>query len=60
MDVDGGFADLLQQTQQLTANIDSASSLPRIERNLTQIGATASKLAYKASYCGPEGTDVKA
>jgi len=60
MDFDGGFGDLLQHAQQLNANMDTGEALPRIERNLIQIRDTASKMAYKAPYCGLESTDVKA
>jgi len=60
MDTDSGFADLLQQAQQLNANMDTGEALPRVERNLVQIRETASKMAYKAPYCGLESTDVKA
>jgi len=60
METDGGFADLLQQAQQLTANTDAASALPRVERNLAQIRESAAKLAYKTPYCGLESSDVKA
>jgi len=60
MDADSGFADLLQQAQQLNANMDTGEALPRVERNLIQIRETASKMAYKAPYCGVESTDVKA
>jgi len=60
MDTDSGFADLLQQAQQLNANMDTGEALPRVERNLIQIRETASKMAYKAPYCGIESTDVKA
>jgi len=60
MDTDSGFADLLQQAQQLNANMDTGEALPRVERNLIQIRETASKMAYKAPYCGLESTDVKA
>jgi len=60
MDSDGGFADLLQQAQQLNANMDTGEALPRVERNLIQIQDTASKMAYKVPYCGLESTDVKA
>jgi len=60
MDTDSGFADLLQQAQQLNANMDTGEALPRVERNLVQIRETASKMAYKAPYSGLESTDVKA
>jgi len=60
MDADGGFSDLLQQAQQLKANMDTGEALPRVERNLVQIRETAAKLAYRTPYCGVEGSDVKA
>jgi len=60
MDTDSDFSDLLQQAQQLNANMDTGEALPRVERNLVQIRETASKMVYKAPYCGTESTDVKA
>ena len=36
MDVDG-FEDLVQQAEQLTAEMDAGGELPRVERNLQQV-----------------------
>ena len=61
MDVDGdGFGDLVQQAQQLTADMDSGLELPRVERNLFQIRDAAQRMASKAPVVGQESTDVKA
>jgi nuclear pore complex protein Nup93 len=60
METDGGFSDLLQQAQQLKANMDTGEALPRVERNLVQIRETAAKLAYRTPYSALESSDVKA
>ena len=56
----GGFGDLLQQAQQLTADMDSGIDLPRVDRNLRQISEMAEKMASKAPTPGQESTNVKA
>ena len=59
MDVDG-FGDLLQQAQQLTADMDSGIELPRVDRNLRQISEIAGRMASKAPLVAQESTSVKA
>ena len=58
--MDTGLSDLLQQAQQLNANLDTGDPMPRIMRSLPQISDTASKLAHKTPYCDLESSDVKA
>ena len=73
MDTSEGFGALLHQAQRLTASMDPPTGaggvdvLPRVERNLTQIGEAAAKLAYRGPYStagggsgGIDSTDVKA
>lgn len=57
MDTDD-FADLQQQADQLTAEMDT--DLPRISRNLTQILEAGSRLLSKVAPISQESTDVKA
>ena len=59
MDMDG-FGDLLQQAQQLTADMDSGIELPRVDRNLRQISDIAGRLASKTPLVAPESTNIKA
>ena len=66
MDVDssvggsGGFGDLVQQAQQLTADMDSGLELPRVERNLLQLRDSALRLASRAPMAAQDSADVKA
>ena len=61
MEVDGGFGDLVQQAQQLTAQIDSGVELPRVERNIVQILDEAQRMAGRAPAPGArDQTDIKA
>ena len=61
MDVDmAGFGDLVQQAEQLTADMDSGGDLPRVERNLHQIMEAAARMATRAPQLGQDSTDVKA
>ena len=60
MDVDGGFGDLLQQAQQLTADMDTGMELPRVERNLQQLKEAAQRMASRVPLVAQETTDVKA
>lgn len=59
MEVDN-FGDLLQQAQQLTADMDSGIELPRVDRNLRQISEMAGRMASKAPLVGQESTNIKA
>ena len=60
MDVDSGFGDLLQQAQQLTADMDTGMELPRVERNLQQLKEAAQRMASRVPLVAQETTDVKA
>ena len=55
-----GFADLVQQAEQLTAEMDSGGELPRVERSLHQIMEAAQRMAARAPLGGQDSTDVKA
>ena len=55
-----GFGDLVQQAEQLTAEVDSGAELPRVERNLHQIMEVAQRMAQRAPPLAQEATDVKA
>ena len=59
MDMDG-FGDLVQQAEQLTADMDSGGELPRVERNLTQIMEAAQRMASRAPLGAQDSTDVRA
>lgn len=62
MDVDGaGFSDLLQQAEQLTAEMDGDGELPRVERNLRQILDAGQQLWSRTTQSVSKDTsDVKA
>ena len=61
MDVEvGGFSDLVQQAEQLTADMDSGGELPRVERNLHQIMEAAARMATRTPQLGQDSSDVKA
>ena len=55
-----GFGDLLQQAEQLTADIESGGELPRIERNLHQIAEAGDRLWKKTAGGVGEDADVRA
>uniref|UniRef100_A0A2R5LLL6 Nuclear pore protein n=2 Tax=Ornithodoros turicata TaxID=34597 RepID=A0A2R5LLL6_9ACAR len=56
-----GFGDLLQQAQQLTADIDGYADLPRVQRNLKQILEEGQQLWARTTQLAPKDTtDVKA
>lgn len=56
-----GFGDLLRSAEQLTADVDTGTELPRIEQNLRQIMETSQRLWTKtAQIGGQDETDVKA
>ena len=55
-----GFEELLQQTDQLTAHMDTGSELPRVERNLYQIKEAAQRMAVLSSRPAQDSADVKA
>ena len=55
-----GFGDLLQQAEQLTADIESGGELPRIERNLHQLAEAGDRLWKKTAGGVGEDDDVRA
>lgn len=59
MDTDG-FRDLLQQAEQLTAEMDSGTDLPHVERNLAQILEAGQRLLTKTAPASHDASDVKA
>ncbi|KAM7288940.1 nuclear pore complex protein Nup93 [Ixodes scapularis] len=62
MDEDSaGFGELLQQAEQLTADIDGNTDLPRVQRNLKQILEEGQQLwSRTAQLSAKDTTDVKA
>ncbi|ESO86520.1 hypothetical protein LOTGIDRAFT_179365 [Lottia gigantea] len=61
MDMDlEGFGDLLQKAEQLTAEMDSGTDLPHVDRNLQQILEAGSRLLSKTAPVSQDATDVKA
>ena len=54
------LADLLQEAEQLTADIDTGSELPRVKRNLQQIADASQRLLNRSGVPVDENTDVKA
>ncbi|KAL5021935.1 hypothetical protein ScPMuIL_001090 [Solemya velum] len=61
MEIDGeNFADLQHQAEQLTAEMDSGTDLPRVDRNLAQILEAGQRLLSKIAPISQDATDVKA
>ena len=60
MPIPRNFADLLQQAEELTADIETGEELPRVRRNLQQISEAGQRLLDKTSGVLDETTDVKA
>lgn len=58
--MDSYFGDLLQKAEQLAADMDTGSDLPRIERNLPQLAEAGQRLWSKTATSLSEGADVKA
>lgn len=56
----GDFTDLLQQAEQLTADMDSGTDLPHVERNLQQILEAGQRLLTRAAPASQDNTDVQA
>lgn len=55
------LANLLQEAEQLTADIGGEEELPRVRRNLQQIAEAGQRLLSKTTVGLPEDhTDVKA
>lgn len=55
-----GFRDLLQQAEQLTADMDSGTDLPHVERNLAQILEAGQRLMSRTAPAAHDASDVKA
>ena len=55
-----GFGDLLQRAEQLTADMDTGSELPRIERNLQQLADAGQRLWSKTASSTGDNADIKA
>ncbi|XP_074644286.1 nuclear pore complex protein Nup93-like [Tubulanus polymorphus] len=55
-----GFLDLLQQAEQLTADMDTGEDLPRVDRNLSQIMEVGQRLWTRTAHTIQDSTDVKA
>ncbi|XP_052817034.1 nuclear pore complex protein Nup93-like [Mya arenaria] len=60
MDDPSDFSDLQQQAMQLTADMDTGTDLPRVERNLNQILEAGQRLLAKVGPISQDNTDVKA
>lgn len=54
------FSDLQHQAEQLTAEFDTASDLPRVNRNIAQILEAGSRLLSKVAPISQDTTDVRA
>jgi len=57
---DPGLSSLLQQAEQLTADIEAGGELPRVRRNLQQIAEAGQRLLDKTSGVLDGNADVKA
>ncbi|GAB6021636.1 Nucleoporin nup93 [Chamberlinius hualienensis] len=63
MNEESGFGDLLDQAEQLTAQLEGGSELPRVERNLRQpceAGRQSWNKSAQIGGCGVDSNDVKA
>ncbi|VDI79073.1 Hypothetical predicted protein, partial [Mytilus galloprovincialis] len=54
------FSDLQQQAEQLTAEMESGTDLPRVTRNLAQILEAGERLLSKVAPISQDSSDVKA
>ena len=54
------FGDLLQQAEQLTADMDSGWELPRVERNLHQLAEAGQRLWSQTTGAAGDNAQVKA
>ncbi|CAH3176978.1 unnamed protein product [Porites lobata] len=54
------FGDLLQQAEQLTADMDSGWELPRVERNLHQLAEAGQRLWTQTTGAAGDNAEVKA
>lgn len=57
---DVSFSDLLHRAEQLTADVDPGTELPRIERNLTQLAEASQRLLSKTWTNVGDSSDIKA
>lgn len=54
------FSDLLQQAEQLTADMDTGGDLPRIDLNLHQLAEAGTRLWSRTTGTVGDSADVKA
>lgn len=54
------FTDLLHQAEQLTADVDTGTELPRIQRNLPQLAEASQRLLSRTQGTPGESSDIKA
>ena len=57
---DVSFSDLLHRAEQLTADVDPGTELPRIERNLAQLAEASQRLLSKTWTNVGDTSDIKA
>ena len=57
---DVSFEDLLNRAEQLTADVDTGTELPRIQRNLPQLAEASQRLLSRTLGGIGETSDVKA
>lgn len=57
---DISFSDLLHRAEQLTADVDPGTELPRIERNLSQLAEASQRLLSKTWTSVGDSSDIKA
>ncbi|XP_013389179.1 nuclear pore complex protein Nup93-like [Lingula anatina] len=60
MDGSAGFGDLLQQAEQLTAEMDCGAELPKVERSIRQIMDAGHRLLTRTAQTSQDASDVKA
>jgi len=58
--MDSDFSDLLSRAKQLTADVDTDTELPRIERNIPQLAEASQRLLSKTRTTVGESSDIKA
>lgn len=57
---DVNFEDLLNRAEQLTADVDTGTELPRIQRNLPQLAEASQRLLSRTLGGVGETSDVQA
>ena len=60
MPIAKNLADLLQQAEKLTADIDTGEEVPRVHRNLQQLAETGQRLLDRTAHVPDDSMDVKA